>query len=276
MTLILTFLANEYIVQIADRRLTWPNGSLYDDDTNKAVFFCSRVAVAYTGLAQLEGKPTAEWISLCMKDYTQTESAMNHIATRVENYFQGAKIPDKRLAIVATGWATVNGKLPIRRFVSVASNFMSEGWQFGICDKMKVHTRLLDEDQSAHLFIAGQPLYPRETAALWRQIRRAAKKESTILGVVRLLQSTVQSVADRNGRVGKGMITHLLSRSSVIQGQSLLVTPLTMSCNSFLYTSKDGKSDPFQGAVFACKGVVLSDFRGGSIPEGGKSIFLAK
>jgi hypothetical protein len=40
MTIILTGLVGDHIVQVSDRRLTWPEGKLYDDDTNKAVFFC--------------------------------------------------------------------------------------------------------------------------------------------------------------------------------------------------------------------------------------------
>jgi hypothetical protein len=64
MTLILTCLTHEHIVQVADRRLTMPDGTLYDDDTNKAVFYCGRVAVAYTGLA-LNGREAhsgVDWV----------------------------------------------------------------------------------------------------------------------------------------------------------------------------------------------------------------------
>jgi hypothetical protein len=104
-----------------------PDGALYDDDTNKAVFYCGRVAVAYTGLALMEGKPTAEWIGYCMKDSEQTESAMNRVAQRADHYFQQPGGCDKRLAVVATGWATLRGQL-LRPFICVASNFMTDTW----------------------------------------------------------------------------------------------------------------------------------------------------
>lgn len=269
MTLILTLLAREHIVQVADRRLTWPDGRLADDDTNKAVFYCGRVAVAYTGVSQIEGKCTAEWIGSCMKDHTQVEEAMNHVADRAERYFRQIDWPDKKLAVVATGWGMHRGELPIRRFICVASNFMTDSWEWQIYGPMQVRTRLLD-DTASHIFVVGQRLYPGEMVRLTRLMKRTAERGNTVISWVRLLQNMVQSSASRNERVGKGMITHLLSRKAVVEGRSLIVTPLTLDCNSFLYTSKEGRTDQFQGAVIACKGTLLTNFGGGSIPPGGK------
>jgi hypothetical protein len=271
-TLILTLLANQHIVQVADRRLTLPDGSIYDDDTNKAVFYCGRVAVAYTGLALIEAMATAEWIGLCMKDFTQTEAAMHHIADRAESYLQSANVIDKRIAVIATGWATSSGKSEIYQFISVASNFMTDSWEWGSCRKMKVRTRILD-DASWHLFFAGQAVYPGEVSRLSRLLNRAFKRGATIIDIVRLLQRVVHSVASRNSTVGKGMITHLLSRKAAVDGRSLIVTPLSVESHSFLYTSKEGRSDRFQGAVIACNGALLTNFGGGTILPSGRSIF---
>ncbi len=54
MTLILSAVVGNYAFQVSDRRLTYPDGSLHDDDTNKAVFFHTSFAFSFTGLAYIE------------------------------------------------------------------------------------------------------------------------------------------------------------------------------------------------------------------------------
>lgn len=282
MTLILTCLAHEHIVQVADRRLTMPNGSLCDDDTNKAVFYCGRVAVAYTGLARMEGMPTAEWIGSCMKDAEQTESAMSYIAERAERHLNLTNLSNKRLVVVAAGWATFHGAGPLRPFMCVASNFMNDFWKWErfAGNRMVVRTRFLDEDSSHIIFASGQALTPAEEIYLNRLVRRAVAHGVSATAVVRVLGNMVQSLAlGTDGRalsVGKGMIIHLLSRKAVEEGRTLIVTPLARDTHSFIYVSPAGRTDPFQGAVIACKRALLTNVGGGSIPPGGKGVIRSE
>lgn len=278
MTLILTCLAHEHIVQVADRRLTMPNGALYDDDTNKAVFYCGRVAGGYTGLAQMEGKPTAEWIGACMKDAGDIETAMNLVANCAENHFLRNVRLDKRFAVVATGWATLRGTPPLRPFICVASNFMTDRWEWKSTayEPMVVRTIFLDQKSSHLIFPAGQNLTRKEMVDLSRLVRRAIERGATARALVRLLGNMVQSVAQggdaRAGRVGRGMIIHLLSRKALVEGRSMILTPLTLNSHSFIYVSPAGRTDPFQGAVIACNGALLTNVGGGTIPPGGKGV----
>lgn len=56
MTLILTLTTPVYVVQVSDRRLTYPDGSVFDDGANKAlVVECAdaQFSVSYTGLGYL-------------------------------------------------------------------------------------------------------------------------------------------------------------------------------------------------------------------------------
>lgn len=276
MTLILTCLAHEHIVQVADRRLTMPDGRLYDDDTNKAIFYCGRVAVAYTGLALMEEKPTAEWIGSCMKDALETETAMNHVAERAERYFGRIDLPDKRLAVVATGWATLRGEQPLRPFICVASNFMTDSWECmpSAEKQMIVRTNFLDKSSSYLIFACGQSLTRGEVTHLNHLVRRAVEHGATARALARLLGNVVQSVANgrdrRAERVGRGMIIHLLSRKALVENRPMIVTPLTPNAHSFIYVSPEGRTDRFQGAVIACNGVLLTDVGGGTIPLNGK------
>jgi hypothetical protein len=57
MTLIITFVTYDRIIQASDRRLTWPNGRVADDEANKAVGISCKDAcfsIAYTGVAIID------------------------------------------------------------------------------------------------------------------------------------------------------------------------------------------------------------------------------
>ena len=283
MTLILTCLAHDHIVQVADRRLTRLDGTLYNDDTNKAVFYCGRVAVAYTGLAQMEGKPTDEWIGFCMKDEMSIELAMNKVASSAERHLRQLKLSDKRFAAVAAGWATFNGAPPLRPYICVASNFLSEdskshlwNWKSAADEAVTVKTKFLDEKLPFVLFVAGQNLTNEENIRINRILKKAIERGGTTTAVVRILGAAVRSVAsgtdNRSLRVSKGMIIHLLSREALLAKRSQIVTPLSPNTHSFLYISNAGKTDRFKGAVIACNGMHLTNFRGGTILPGEKGM----
>jgi len=92
MTLILTCLTQDYILQVADRRVTLADGTLKDDDTNKAVFYCggyaaANFAVAYTGPDEMEGESTAEWIGARMMAESNIESAMEPLRNVLKLFF---------------------------------------------------------------------------------------------------------------------------------------------------------------------------------------------
>lgn len=272
MTLILTCLEHEHIVQVADRRLTRLDGSLYDDDTNKAVFYCGRVAVAYTGLAVMEGKPTAEWIGSCMKDEADVQPAMKRVAERAEHCLKRYNIPDKRFAVVATGWATLQGKQPLRPFICVASNFLSDSWEWKASadERMTVKVQFLDEKCTHLIFAAGQSLSKKEKDHLDRLVRRAVKHGAKTMTLVRILGGMVRAVASgtdaRAQRVGKGIIIHLLSRKALMEGRRQIVTPLKTDTHSFLYVSREGRTDSFEGPIIACNGALLAEFKFGKTP----------
>lgn len=203
---------------------------------------------------------------------------MNRVAERADHYFQQVSGHDKRLAVVATGWATLRGAQLLRPFICVASNFMTDTWEWKPTadERMTVRTIFLDENSSHLIFAAGQNMTRREMIHLNRLVRRAVEHGTTAQALVRILADTVQSVAQgdnhRAKRVGKGMIIHLLSRQACIEGRSQIVTPLTPDAHSFLYVSSGGQTNPFQAAVIACNGALLTNVGGGTIPPDGKGM----
>lgn len=71
MTLIITALADDAVVQVSDRRLTRADGSVVAEDANKAICFdCAdaHVSLAYTGLASIGTTRTDHWLVELLAD----------------------------------------------------------------------------------------------------------------------------------------------------------------------------------------------------------------
>lgn len=65
MTIIITALTANKVIQASDRRLTFSNGGIFDDEANKAVCVSCKDAyfsMAYTGLALINSIKTDEWL----------------------------------------------------------------------------------------------------------------------------------------------------------------------------------------------------------------------
>lgn len=64
MTMILTCLTKEFVVQASDRRLTETNGKkmvTFKDQNNKALIYRNHFAFAIAGMARLVDTPTIDW-----------------------------------------------------------------------------------------------------------------------------------------------------------------------------------------------------------------------
>jgi hypothetical protein len=58
MTLVVSMLTHDYVVQVSDRCMTFERGDgavRFEDGHNKAVLFERRIAFGYTGAGQIEG-----------------------------------------------------------------------------------------------------------------------------------------------------------------------------------------------------------------------------
>lgn len=89
MTLIITLVTSNKVVQVSDRRLTL-NGELYEpnpDATKQVHAICAGASftVGYTGVAEINGQGTAEWLTHCLGDifssgHQDVESVCSRIA----------------------------------------------------------------------------------------------------------------------------------------------------------------------------------------------------
>jgi hypothetical protein len=272
-TLLLTCATREYVIQASDRRVCFTDGKLGDDDRGKAIFYCGRIAVAYTGVADIGGD-TALWLARQLSKAPDIEAGLDSIGVATEMYFKekGLRIQH---TVVATGWATRQGTPPKGMpFIAASSNTYS-----GSLDEFKTRVNFVKPGVACLGYDFGQPLTPAEKGTLDITVRSGLKFKTAPGSIARALADQIRLVASgsdvRAPWVSKAVLVQCLSRSAIATGQTLasgLVSGIGPDLNGCVYLAEDGSLDEWKTPWIACGGAVLSG-GGRSITPGGPSIF---
>jgi hypothetical protein len=275
-TLVLGCLSGDRIILVADRRLTLPNGALFDDDTNKTVFFGKRWAIAYTGPAELDGDDTATWIARRMHPHTAIRDAMAAVASEATRALKSPRITRAAFAAIACGWATWGDSRPHPTIV-LASNFQeASGVVSPVKPTVSVSARCIEARACPFLFWIGQPLSREEVNFLRRSFRKCSGHNVGPEPYADLMGTVIYSVSSGNDeravRVGQGLIVQSLvfaatQRTGFPDGGGLYVTPLSRDIHSYLYVRHDGSRWPSLSPVLVGPGgggVIIG--QGGPLP----------
>ena len=230
MTMILTCLTKDFIVQASDRRLTSRRGRKIihkEDDRNKALIYDNHTVFAYTGLATLSNQKFAiDWAAELLATPPTLQDAMVYLcesATRLMETqpFSGYSDDQRRLGFVGAGFINwVEATKTVRRpAYFIISNFMNhEGEpQPPPYNKFRAYFNLpLPYDEPTFkLFRAGQPLEEDGEKELNRTLRRCFQKRQGRVRpetIGRLLTRAIQETAAINKKVGKNIICTFVPR----------------------------------------------------------------
>ncbi len=271
MTLILTWLNDDYVLQAVDRRVTRPDGTVTKEDANKAIFWCHGAAVTYTGPTTFEGEPTIDWIGKRMSEARDPyiPNVMIYIAERASKYFQENQDRVSRFTIVVGGWAKVANELQPHIFL--ASNIMTSTWksEASPSNRMNFYSHVKPKYRTEVLYVAGQTLREYEDGSLRAYLDSAVTKGATPYEIAKRLGETIRSVSAGNDfrakKVGKGMIFQLVSRKAIESNRYYLYHGLEPETHSYYYVLPDGRTETYKGPAIACPGIFTPDFEGGSI-----------
>lgn len=113
MTLIQTLLSPTRIVQVSDRRLT-RKGELISDGTNKAVSWCGKFFIAFTGPAFMDRRetdlPTSKWIAATLARNGDANGCVSDVVEMLrkslDTRFKGLPHTwDRRMTVTMSGFA---------------------------------------------------------------------------------------------------------------------------------------------------------------------------
>lgn len=126
-----------FAIQVSDRRLSDGKGTIFDDESNKAIIFTfdgGRFIVGYTGLARTRAFSTIQWLGRALRESAPPDYSslglVTRLAKRATHDFSSmadvaAVAPaHKRLTILLTGFLrTPVGPRPAQAFISNWQNF---------------------------------------------------------------------------------------------------------------------------------------------------------
>ena len=230
MTMVLTCLTRDFIVQASDRRLVYKQGNKIvhkEDDRNKALIYDNYAVFAYTGLATLSNQKSAiDWAAELLAKPPNLHDAMAYLADRATHLmktrpFSGYSNSLRRLSFVGAGfihWG--DAEQTVRRpAYFVVSNFMNhEGKsQPPPYNKFRAYyyCPLPYDEPTFKLFRAGQDLTGNTENQLNRTIGWYFQRKRGLVrpeAIGRLLARAIQEEAGINKMVGKNVICTFVPR----------------------------------------------------------------
>jgi hypothetical protein len=235
MTQVIATITREYALLVADRRLTFisgpKQGQLMDDDTCKLVSLCNTCGIGYTGLAQLEGIPTHEWIAkaLASGGCSDPASASQILSKRAVGALSGLPLALRRQTFVIAGWAYFNNLAGLRPFLCAIKNMMDASWQMTSkpYETFSVLVNALHDSEDLAIRAVGQPLMLERGQHFERNLRKLITRELSPKAALRLLVDEVIHTSEQFHTVGKRVLGLCIPRraiqSSIESGRSVLL-----------------------------------------------------
>jgi hypothetical protein len=284
-TLILNLITEAWAIQVSDRRLVWlgANDKIVrkDDEKNKAVVWCNRMAFAYTGLAELGPKreATDEWLARELAAWWVADGGPEKgqdavVAAIAERATAAMKRPRiargvpahlRRHAFVGTGWARFDGKGGMVPYIVQIHNFPSSTEpeapalaEFGVSI---IH--LPEGERQIFVNWMGQELAAQEKTLLEELKRGDPRSREYGPHAAQVMVDVVRSVADRNNLVGHGLLINSLPRWAIHPGstETILIAGGPMADElTFLYLPPDQTDPVARGPLYVCEGRQMSGF----------------
>jgi hypothetical protein len=284
-TLVLSLISESWAIQVSDRRLVWlgPNGTTVrkDDERNKAVLWCNRLAFAYTGLAELGPKreATDEWLARELAEWwanagghEQGQDAL--VAAIIERAGAAMRRPRiargipahlKRHAFVGVGWARFDGTGGMVPYIARIQNHLDgdESNPLEPDDFRYAVDRLPEVDKPIMVTWVGQELGPEK--AMLEDLKKG-DPTSKAYGpyAAEVLAGIVRAVADRNELVGRGLLISALPRWAIHPGSTetlLLSSGPAWDELTFLHVPSVSDDPVMRGPLYVCEGRQMSNFQ---------------
>jgi hypothetical protein len=248
LTLILSCLTRDYVVQVSDRRVVAIDGSWQEDHANKAIFFCGHSCFSYTGIAQLEGLPTDEWLTLKLGTAKALGDGLPLLERTARDAVRAIQFPSsvppskrpaiRRLAFVNVAFVLLGAPSADRTryqllradsvseasaqnlqpLLTVVSNFFRppDQWLPKAEREFTVFHRRLDENEDFAVFPSGQRIPDEDYKRLVRDVGRSIEQSETGYPAARILARQVQAVSRNNYRVGSNVLCSLIPKTAVL------------------------------------------------------------
>lgn len=268
MTLVLSCLTHQFVVQVSDCRVSRIRNDqleIVDDHRNKGTLYCSEMAFAYSGLAELGQEYTDVWMMNVLALAESLNDTAHLLRRKATEEFRRIRRPSafKRHAFVGVGWGKPSEDSPIIPVRVTISNALdkNDNWLPEAKDEFEINAFPLEEKTA---FALCRPIGARVRKTQFDELRRnislCVKHEVGSLQHVRLLAEAIRRVAIYNRGVGRNLIAMILPKSAAFKPEIFFFTPihpsgaLVIDNPMFFRISDDTDKLEWYAPNFVCEG----------------------
>ena len=276
MTLILSCITNDFVLQVSDRCLSdLRTGRSIEQEANKAVFLSNRVAFAYTGLAVIEGKPADIWLRDVLTPSTSIGDGVRLIVDEATRAF--AEMPGslaaKRQAFVGAGWTRFSPASELEPFCIIISNALARNgsWLPRALPEFSGEGKRL---HSGCIWTDLSRLPARRKTQLNRVLRNLRNRGLGAGAVARCFVNEVRAIADVDTSVGRGLMVNSIPRAATQTSDFLGLSGMPTSTDlTFGHLRHDDSLEVTEGPhVVRPGGHVFSSFKHVRHPDGSETV----
>jgi hypothetical protein len=282
MTLAIACFTANHCIQVSDRRLVWTTGpkagDTADDNTNKALVVYNRIAISYTGLAEIGAEKTDDWLLEAASKVNpyNPQRVINAIAEGASEVFRKIRLPapTKRHAFLVSGWAKfVDSKdetnAPLGSFACAISNSLTPAWTWETEAKDNFQIRWIPlKNRPFQICSVGQPIPSKIAKIMVDRIRAYNLIERGPDPYIKIVARAILDTAASNDSVGRNLMAISLPRAA-LERRGGLVVPLSGKVPTSepvaLYLPENASPITY-GPNFTCDGSAFGDIRVGSGP----------
>jgi hypothetical protein len=282
MTQIIGLITEKYVLLTSDRMVTYQNEhgdvELRDDKTCKLVNFENKAGIAHSGLAELGGYPTNEWIgkTLAENNCREVSQAVATLKERASILLKDIDIKFRSIEFVVAGWSPVDNNPGLRPTLTRISNcYDGKGQILNVPkEELEVKTLALKNGRSFLFMEGGLELTDLRRTRFNSEVAEILDRQGPAMEVLNTMNQEIirTSITQEVKTVGSSILSMCLPRAAAIMaglnGKPFFLATEPTDLYASFYYFENGYSKTVQyGATFVSNGCALTDIVVQDIPE---------
>jgi hypothetical protein len=269
MTQIIGLLTENMIYVASDRMVTYQNGDIADEKTCKIVSFCQISGLAFSGLAELDGRVTNEWIAVTLAKHGCNSPAdlepilKEQLAISIKGYNDNAR----GLEIMIAGWSGFYDSLEPKPYICIISNCMDERGKPILVASEKFNSRIfVKPDNHSFLYhVSGETFNDQRQRQFEKTILEHLELKAEPKEIVMTLNREIieTSIRQETKTVGANILSMCLPKYEVLPDGTLPQRPIyggepDYFSPTFHYFEKGYNQLMQYGPTKVCKGIAAN------------------
>jgi hypothetical protein len=264
MTLLITLVCDDFVMQVSDRRLS-RGGKPVPGEWNKAIVWCNLASVAYTGNAfrdRRQTKPVDDWVAETIGPARSTHELFGSLMHGAEAWLKKTSTIHRQ-AFSIVGWTNLGDGQQVP-YAGLISNFHDELGNLRLTTRkfswLQVTRNKVPRERTFHLARAGATMTDEEFRIAFRLIKRIFRKGVDPARVADALTEVIRLISTREPTVGDNVMVTCIPRPPHIAPHLMTARKgkPNLEIPTFFYRNRNGLDSIEFGPKLVCNHTVQS------------------